>query len=254
MTSIDVNGLVLGETPISDNKKYIKVLTDKLGKISIIVYGANGIKSKNFSAVKPFSYSSFTLSEKSGAYTLKEAELKSSFFKISADVKSLALGSYIVSVVDFVSNEAEDSTELLSLVLNSLYALANSLKPIDIIKSVFELKCAAIIGFAPSIIGCCCCNKNLTETNSYMRIYDGNAVCTDCKEKITVSDYEVLVPVTPSVISAMRYVIISDIKKMLGFTLDGRDLECFSELCEKYLSAHIEKAFSALKIYKTLTE
>ncbi len=254
MGSIDINGLVLGETLISDNKKYIKVLTDKLGKISVIAYGANGIKSKNFAAVKPFSYSTFTLSEKNGTYTLKEAELKTSFFKISTDVKSLALGSYIVSVADFVSNESDDSTELLSLTLNSLYALANSLKPIEMIKSVFELKCASIIGFSPSVIGCCCCNKSLTETSSYMRIYDGNAVCTECKDKMTVSDYEVLVPVTPSVISAMRYVIISDIKKMFGFTLDEIELECFSELCEKYLSAHIEKAFSALKIYKTLTE
>ncbi len=254
MGSIDINGLVLGETNLNDNKKYIKLLTDKLGKISVVAYGANGIKSKNFAPIKPFSYSAFTLSEKSGAYTLKEAELKTSFFKISSDVKSLALGSYIVSVADFVSNESDDSAELLSLTLNSLYALANSLKPIEIIKSVFELKCASIIGFTPSVIGCLSCNKNLSEINSYMRIYDGNAVCSKCKDKTAVNDYEVLIPLTPSVISAMRYVIFSDIKKMFGFTLEGRELECFSELCEKYLSAHIEKAFSALKLYKTLTE
>lgn len=254
MSTIDINGLVLGETPISDNKKYIKVLTDKLGKISIIAYGASGVKNKNFAAVKPFSYSSFTLTEKAGSYTLKEAELKMSFFKISSDVKSLALGSYIVSVADFVSNEEDDSTDLLSLTLNSLYALANAIKPIEIIKSVFELKCASIIGFTPAIIGCSNCGKSLVETKSIVRIYDGNAVCLECKDKVTLSEYEVTVPVSPAVISAMRYVIISDIKKMFGFTLDEDGLKCFSDLCEKYLSAHIEKAFSALKLYKTLTE
>ena len=254
MGSININGLVLGETPISDNKKYIKVLTDKLGKISVITYGSSGVKNKNFAAVKPFSYSSFTLSERSGAYTLKEAELKTSFFKVSSDVKTLALASYIVSVADFVSNESDDSTALLSLTLNSLYALANSIKPCEVVKPVFELKCASLLGFAPSVIACCGCNKNLTEVNSFMRIYEGNAVCNECKDKLAVNEYEVLMPLTPSVVSAMRYVIISDIKKMFGFTLDENALEAFSGLCEKYLSAHIEKAFSALNIYKTLTE
>ncbi len=254
MAMVDINGLVLGETPIGDNKKYIKILTDRLGKISVITYGTSGMKSKHFSAVKPFSYSSFTLSEKNGVYTLKEAELKTSFFKISSDVKSLALGSYIVSVADFVSNEDDDSTELLSLTLNSLFALVNSIKSPQIIKAVFELKCAAIIGFAPSIIACSVCNRDIADTPSYMKIYDGNAVCKECLEKTTISEYEVLTPLSPSIVSAMRYVVISDIKKMFSFTLDEQELDAFSELCEKYLSAHIEKGFSALEIYKTLTE
>ena len=254
MATVDINGLVLGETQIGDNKKYIKILTDRLGKISVIAYGTSGIKSKYFSAVKPFSYSSFTLTEKSGLYTLKEAELKTSFFKISSDVKTLALGSYIVSVADFVSNEDDDSTELLSLSLNSLYALVNSIKSPQIIKAVFELKCASIIGFAPSVIACSICNKDIANTPSFMKIYDGNAVCKGCLEKAVMSEYEVLMPLSASVVSAMRYVIISDIKKMFNFTLEEQDLSLFSELAEKYLSAHIEKGFSALEIYKTLTE
>ena len=254
MATIDINGLVLGETAIGDNKKYIKILTDKLGKISAIAYGTSGMKSKYFSAVKPFSYSSFTLTEKNGSYTLKEAELKTSFFKISSDVKTLALGSYIVSVADFVSNEEDDSTDLLSLSLNSLYALVNAIRPPQIIKAVFELKCASVIGFSPSVIACSNCNKDIVNIPSFMKIYDGNTVCKGCLEKGAMSEYEVLMPLSPSVVSAIRYVIISDIKKMFNFTLEDQDLNLFSELAEKYLSAHIEKGFSALEIYKTLTE
>ena len=140
---------------------------------------------------------------------------------------------------------------LLSLTLNSLYALSESKKPHELVKAAFELKCASVIGFAPALIACSKCGADIAG-GSYMHIYNGDCVCENCKNKVTYPEYEVTYKLTASVTAAMRYIVYSDIKKIFSFTVPDDELEILSEICEKFLSAHIETAFPALKVYKEL--
>ena len=246
-----IKGLVIGETKLGDNKKYIRVLTDEIGLISVIVYGATGSKSRHLAAVRPFTYSSFVLTQKRDSYTLKEAEIIKSFFALGADPKILALASYIVSAAGYVSAHGDDMSALLSLTLNSLYALAESKKPHNLVKAAFELKCAAVIGFAPALIACARCGGEISG-GAYLHIYDGDTVCENCKNKGKLNEYEVTFKLTPSVVAAMRYIEYSDIKKIFSFTVPDGEMNLLSEVCEKLLTAHIETAFPALKVYKSL--
>lgn len=246
-----VKGLVIGETKLGDNKKYIRVLTDELGLISVIVHGATGVKSRHLAAVRPFTYSSFVLTKKRDSYTLKEAEIIKSFFALGADPKILALASYIVSAAGYVSAHGDDMSALLSLTLNSLYALAEAKKPHNLVKAAFELKCAAVIGFAPALIACAKCGGDISG-GAYLHIYDGDTVCEHCKNKGQLSEYEVTYKLTPSVVAAMRYIEYSDIKKIFAFTVPDGEMNLLSEICENFLTAHIETVFPALKVYKSL--
>ncbi len=248
---ITLNGLVIGETKLTDTKRYIKILTDTLGTISVVVHGATSMKSKNLAPVRMFTYSSFTLTQRKDSFTLKEGAVIKSFFALGSDPKKLALASYIASVAGYVSSEGEDMKALLSLTLNSLYALSESEKSTELIKAVFELKCAVVIGFSPALIACTHCSSDIAG-GGFLFINDGEVVCEKCREKTTVSDYEITFYLPSSIVSAMRYIVYSDIKKVFSFTLPQNELEMLGEICEKYLLNHIETAFPALKVYKSL--
>ncbi len=248
---VSTKGLVIGETRLGDNKKYIRVLTAEAGNVSIIVHGASSFKSKHLAAVRPFTLSSFVLTKKRDAYTLKEASVIKSFFDLGAEPKLLALASYIVSVAGYVSCEGEDMEKLFSLTLNSLYALTDAGKPHLLVKAAFELKCASVIGFSPALSVCSKCAKELAS-GSYLHIYDGRCVCEECRSKVKQPEYELAYRLTPSVDAAMRYIVCSDTKKLFSFTVPDDELKILSEVCESFLTAHIEIAFPALKVYKSL--
>lgn len=252
MNVITVDGLVVGETRLGDNKKYIRVLTNSVGIISVIVHGASSVKSKNMSAVKPYSFSSFTLTRRGESYTLKEASLKKSFFMLGSNPKKLALASYVMSVSEYVATEGDDCVELLSLALNTLYILCESDKPCELIKAAFELKCATVLGFAPSLVSCFSCGCELNGKEALFRVYEGNAVCLECKDKNTPLEYEITYKIGRDVICAMQYITYSSVKKIFSFNLDCVGLSLLSEIAEKYLLSRVETAFPALKIYKSM--
>ncbi len=259
---ISLDALVIGETKLNDNKKYITLLSPERGKLSALVHGASSAKSRSLSAVKPLSYSSFVLTQKgsgasgvSGAYTLREASLKRTFFEVSERPEALALASYIISVAGYVATEGEEQSELFSLTLNSLHKLCSPEVPLSIVKAAFELRTAALIGFAPALVACSVCHDELRDDDASFRIYDGTLRCAACEKRShELPEYEVVMKLSPAVLAAMRYVIYCDAKKLFSFSLaDKKDMQKLNEVCEKYLSAHIEATFPALKIYKELT-
>lgn len=249
---ITLKGLVIGETKLGDNKKYIRVLTGEYGRISVIAHGASSIKSRHFAAVRLFTYSSFVLTKRRESYTLREAALIKSFFSLAHDAKSLALASYIVSVAEYVAAEGEDMGALMSLTLNSLYVLAESDKPRDIIKAAFELKCASVIGFAPALVACSHCGADISHEDVYMRVNAGDVVCEKCKDKLPPDEHELFAPLSPALTSALRYIEYSDIKKIFSFSLPSEEARRLGDVCESYLCAHIETDFPALAVYDSL--
>ena len=49
-----------------------------------------------------------------------------------------------------------------------------------------------------------------------------------------------------------NHFVCSDTKKLFSFTVPDDELKILSEVCESFLTAHIEIAFPALKVYKSL--
>ena len=81
--------------------------------------------------------------------TLNEAEPLELFWGMRSDVDKLALGSYFAEVTEAVAEEARPDQALLSLVLNSLYALDKLKKPLPLVKAAFELKLLCVAGYEP---------------------------------------------------------------------------------------------------------
>ena len=59
-------------------------------------------------------------------------------------------------------------------------------------------------------------------------------------------------PVTPSVLEAMRYICLCDPKKLFSFQIGTDTLERLGALTEAYLTTQLERGFSTLEFYKSL--
>ena len=151
--------LVLRVTDYKDHDALLTLLSPNHGKLTV---KARGLRRKNSPLVAPcqlLSYGEFTLFEYRGQYTVNEAHSIELFTSLRRDLVKLSLGTYFAQVSELISQEDLPNPELLSLLLNSLYALSKLNLPEHMIKSVFELRAACLAGYTPDLFGCHICGN-----------------------------------------------------------------------------------------------
>jgi len=243
---LTVRGLVLRVTPYKDTDAILTVLTEDQGKLTV---KARGLRRKNSPLVAPcqlLAYGEFTLFSYRGMYTVNEAHSIELFQGLHRDIVKLSLGTYFAQVADVVSLEDAPSGELLSLVLNCLYAVSNTQLSHLQIKAVFELRCAAISGYMPDLSGCFRCGN---EAPQYLDISQGILECATCRDSASNG---IRYPVNENILAAMRYICSCHPKKLFSFQAGEETLSMLSQLTESYLCTQLERGFSALDFYKSL--
>ncbi len=221
---VKVKGLVLRSEDVGERDRLFRVLTAE-GKIYVLAKGAISSDGKPRICLLPMLYAELVLYKKGDRYWLREYEVLEDFRKLYRELDRLLLGQYIMSLADRVAVMEQDRSALLSLALNSLYLLAETEKPCAHIKAV-----------------------------------TGGIVCSDClnsgptlmlpPEADEIREASLLLPLSSTVLAALRYVFTAPAKKAFSFTLPDEEAERLAEVAELYLLSHIGEDFPELKIYK----
>ena len=241
-----IQGIVLRVTDYNDRDALLTLLTRDSGKLTV---KARGLRRKNSPLIAPcqlLAYGEFTLFEYRGQYTINEAHSLELFTPLRRDLTKLSLGTYFAQAAEVLSQEDYPSPELLSLVLNCLFALSKLDVPEKHVKVVFELRAACLSGYTPDLFGCHACGSQNPER---FDIYAGQLECVSCR---SAESRGIRMPVTPAVLEAMRYISLCDPKKLFSFRLGEDTLEKLSALTESYLCTQLERGFSTLDFYKSL--
>ncbi len=250
--------LVIRECDYGENDKLLTLLTAEMGKLTVCAKGAKSLRNKDMACSQLLCYSEFTVKEKSGFYTLSEASLIEQFFGLRASLERNAAAAYIADVAGEICVENNDEGEMLSLTLNSLYMLSETDKNADIVKAVFELRCAAISGFCPELSGCSICGCE-GDKPLYLDVMNGTLVCSECfggrhgeERTKDIATATIILPISRPVLDVMRYVISCPPKKIFNFSLDEAYIDDFCRVSEKYLINQIERSFSTLEFYNRI--
>lgn len=243
---LNTKGLVVRVTPYNDTDAMLSVLTPNYGKLSI---KARGLRRKNSPLIAPcqlLAYADFTLFEYRNAYTVNEAHSVELFSPLRKDLQKLSLGSYFAQTAETMSQEDLPNPELLSLVLNCLYALSKLDISENMVKAVFELRSACLSGYAPDLYGCYRCG---CDNPDRFDISEGRLECVACRSPESDG---LRMPITPSMLDTMRYICNCDSRKLFSFRVSEETLEALSYVTESYLSTQLERGFSTLDFYKSL--
>lgn len=241
---IKTEGIVLRETEYKDNDKLLTVLTKDFGKITVKARGVKSQRSKLKAGCQLFAYSEWVLTEFGGRYTATEVNTKELFSELQKDIELMYLATYFVQVCDAVAQEDDPNEEILSLLLNSLFALSKLSKPQAFVKAVFELRLMCLCGFLPDLRGCFVCGKPDCER---FNITQGALQCATCS-----SGGDIRMPLSAGSLAAMRYITSCEAKKLFSFSLSELALTQLCGIAESYLSTRLERGFSTLDLYKSL--
>ena len=170
-----VKGIVLRAVDTKESDKILTILTPH-GKLPVVAKGARSRKSRVTACTQLLAYSELTLSESRGWQYLSEGSTIELFQGVRQDIGLLSLASYFAELTEAAALEGVESGEILSLLLNALYALGSLKKNPALVKAAFELKLMSYIGFEPLADACAYCGNPEPEDPS-LDVREGVVCC-----------------------------------------------------------------------------
>ncbi len=255
-----VKGLVLRETVVNSNARYINLLTAERGRISVLVRGAVRLRGRFTGSTQIFCYSEFVLYERDGKYTLNDSSLIENYFHLCEDFDRMTVGTYVLNTVEYVTNEEQPEPEILRLALNTLWALTHLKdRNLRLIKGVYEMRLATLCGFAPNVVNCQVCGHGVEDSTMFLNVMAGSVTCKCCADRIHKETYienertvdrmntaQIIIPLSPASVLAIQHAIYADMPKLFSFSLADELIPEFSSACEKYLENHADHHFAVL--------
>ncbi len=243
---IVTKGIVLREVNYKEADKILTVLTEEGGKRTVKARGCRRKGSALAACAQLLTWSDMTLFEYKDYYTLSEGATLTLFRHVREDMEKLALGSYFAEVTEAVAEEGQAEPELLSLLLNSLYALDTLNKPLPLVKAAFELRLLSVAGYAPLADACGVCGRPEPE-GAQLNLSEGVLHCAACRDEVGGG---ISMPLSPGALSALRYIVYGDPKRLFSFSLDEHSMKQLGDTAEAFLLTQMERGFKTLDFYK----
>ncbi len=236
-------GIVVREASQGENGKLLWVLTADYGIVHVLATGAKRLTASYLKSVQLFAYSKLTVYEKNGRMTLTEAELIESFYSIRKDLNALAFASYACEMAAL--SAVPDDSSTLRLLLNTLYAAANELSAIPLIKAVFELKLCCISGLMPDLEDAC---TQCGNTSEGFNVIDMEPRCHLHKGR--EGGY---MPLCPAAKKIASFVCAADLSRMLSFKASPDAAADFCIFSEAFAVASLGVNPKTLQFYNEIS-
>lgn len=238
-------GLILREVKYKEADRILTVLTEDMGKITVKARGALRKGSKLSAATQSLVFSELTMFENKGKWSVNEGSTIEEFKGLRLDISALSLASYIAECTEALATEEQPEPELLRLALNCLYALSYELYSQEHIKAAFELRLMGISGYEPELSRCAVCGDELLDGGFFVPS-QGCMLCRECMDKVPAPKLKV----GRGALEAMRYIISSESKKLMSFSVSKDSEKELYRAAEEYLLTETERKFSTLDYWK----
>jgi DNA repair protein RecO (recombination protein O) len=233
--------VVVRSVDVRETSKIVTFYTRKSGKISGIVKGARRSKNQYGSSLEPMSYVSIVYYSKESrdVQTISSCDIVKPFRRISEDIDKMAVGMSIVELLNNVTPERHENSQLFSLLINTLTGLNIATKNTRSLFYYFEYHLARCLGFSLQFNNCIYCNKQLEqvlETQIYnYSIERGGLVCSKC-----VNTDKNKVQLKPEIVKIFREIISSNnIDLIMELEISEMGSEFINNFLWTYLKYHV---------------
>ncbi len=117
-----------------------------------------------------------------------------------------------------------------------MYVISNTDKDLEFVTSIFRLRLLSIIGYRPEIEECKTCKEK--ENLAKFSIRDNGFKCTACGKQDKGA-----IDMSETTKDAIRYIILSDAKKIYSFQVPKESIEELKIISKLYLTEKLEKEY-----------
>lgn len=189
-------GIVIRTMPYGESHKIVTLFTREAGKVTAMARGAKKPRSKLAAITQPFTHGSFLIRQGRGMGTLSQGEQIDSMRFIREDLEATAYASYIVEIIDRLTEENDRVSGIYGLLYDALHAINEEYDP-EAIALFVEWKMLQVGGIHPILHECANCRA--TEGEFAFSFTQIGFLCHRCFE---TDPY--LVKITPTQLKLIR--------------------------------------------------
>jgi len=242
---IKTEAVVLSKLNYGDTSSIVTLYTESDGKLSAIIKGGRGPKSKSGKIIDPLNHLQIIFYKKNSrdVQILSDANLISHFINIKEDLDSTRFSFAILELVKNLTVEHEANAKLFKGLIKILNMINDKKESSAFLYGRFLLFFLSELGYELSIDKCSICGNGVVAKKSLGFDHNAGFVCSDCFESHSGLEN----------VSAELFELIFCLKTNRlaeKFSVDLMDR--FNLLLERYLKFHVSdfKGIQSLQIFK----
>lgn len=242
--------ILLRRQDLRETSLILIFFTKGFGKIKGIVRGVRGPHAQYAGgSLEIFAHDEVVFYERKRTefYTISQCDLLEFFNPIRESLDRLAYATYIIELLDSVTNIGDPNEEVFGLLLNSLRLLSGESSARRVAR-IFEIKLLNLLGLMPSLEVCANCGKK-PDDNARFSIVHGGLICKDCIEadKKAFS----IMQGTVKFIEHVRNLPFEKVERIKVSAMVGKELET---ILRKFLDYHIERRLKTVEFLKEIEQ
>ena len=260
------DAIVLKSMKYADTSKIVTFYTRQYGKLKGIAKGARSNKSKFGSSLETGMHISLMVykKEQRELHLISQADILSRFKRIHNELERMSAALGVLELVDKVTHGEEEHAALFALVLDTLRTIEAAQKNYVTPVFAFQLRLAALFGFAPALDHCMNCGRDLdkllTKSPVPFLIARGGVLCDDCSVGGTGKTREKntrisgTIAISLPVLKIFRRFLASKFESLTSIEYDERTRNEIDETLRLYLRYHFEdlKPLRSTRIFEQL--
>ncbi|MBO5925681.1 MAG: DNA repair protein RecO [Clostridia bacterium] len=129
MKDLKTKAIVVRTTDYKDYDRLVTLITDNLGKITVLMKGCRKPTAKLRFASVPMFFGEYILNETAGRYTVTGCDCIEPFYNLSQDIDSYYCACCMLQTLDRVSQDGENTAPVLSILVRHLAMLTQGAIP-----------------------------------------------------------------------------------------------------------------------------
>ncbi len=246
MGLIKTKGLVIKEQAYREQDKILTIFSEEEGKIQCIARGVRRYKSSLLASTQVFAWAEFVYYPGKTFANINQANLIESFYALRNDLTKLALGSYLLDLMNNAFDQFQKSPEILKIVRYILYYISENKAKSDLLLiAVFQMKLVSYLGYCPGLMRCMNCGS--TEKLKAFSIECSGIICSNCDQ---ISGYAY--KITPQMLEHLKDFLKYPIIHFKNQEADPAEIMRLNDILDHYIGHSIGKSSKAYSFYKTM--
>ncbi|MDO5713564.1 MAG: DNA repair protein RecO [Tissierellia bacterium] len=238
---VKTQGIVLDDMRYGDSSKIIRLFTETLGIVPVMVKGAYLPKSPYVSLSQPFTEGTFRLTKGNHFFYVREGQINHMPMKLRSSYDKIIAASLMAEVVLKSLQEEEVNTKSFFLLKKSYRLLEKTFRE-DILVCGFLVKLMAFLGFRPSLDFCIKCRSKVSSLQRYD--ISGGVLCSNCFSKTSK-----ILEHGEKTIYYFRKILYSSLDQLLEMDIEKDIVRDIINLVLEGLQYHLEiRNFNSIKL------
>ncbi len=252
--------IVLKSMKYGDTSKIVTFYTRQFGKLKGIAKGARKLNNKFGSALEPFSRVVLVVYKKDNRdlHLISQCDALEAYRKIHDHFDRISAGLAVLELVDQLTHGEEENPEMYALLTRTLGVLNDAERNFPSIRRAFQLKCAILFGFAPSLNVCSECGRSLVSGEPLsavgFQLTDGAIICSTCKKTMKPGNTYAEITLSAPAFRILQQFADSSVELMTAITYHenvGNELDDALRLYFRYHFDHARE-LKSVKLSKSI--